>query len=137
VTENELQKIILQALEHDNNIFVWRNNTGCITQEHKGKKRVFKAGVVGSADIIGLIRQFNCTQCNRRRDGVFLAIEVKSSKGELRDTQEAWLEKIDSMNGITLIVRPDKDDPFRLKERIERAIYDPPCPVCEEKGKLK
>jgi len=71
---------------------LWRNSTGMATMG-AGKMRFGLA--VGSADLVGL----------RRRDGRFVAIEVKAEHGRTTPAQDAWLAQVRAANGIGAVVR--------------------------------
>lgn len=76
MNEQQLQNLILDYLLMKGH-FAWRNNTGAFSFESKGKKRYFRAGKKGSADILGV-----------SKDGKAIAIEVKSPKRKLEGSPE-------------------------------------------------
>ena len=59
-----------------------RINTAAVFSEYKGKKRMFRAGRPGMADLLVL----------SPRDGLFIPywIEVKTSKGKQSESQELF-----------------------------------------------
>jgi len=71
---------------------LWRNSTGMASMG-SGKLRFGLA--VGSADLVGL----------RRRDGRFVALEVKAATGRVSPAQEAWLARVRECGGIAGVVR--------------------------------
>ena len=129
--ESEFQKYILEAFEYDRNIKIWRNNTGATKIDDK---RFIRFGVPGAADIIGIVKHFRCKICNASQDGIFLAIEVKGTKGKTTDKQTEWLNEIEDYNGITIVLKPIESDPIGLRERIEQRIYSMKCPQCVSKS---
>jgi hypothetical protein len=83
-------------------IFAWRNNSGAI-QVRPGQFMRF--GIKGSADIIGVLP-----------DGRFLAVEVKSAKGQLSDEQKRFLETIAANGGLAIVARSIDDIETVLKQ---------------------
>jgi hypothetical protein len=91
LTEGEIVKVILQYLDAKG-VFCWRNNTGAIVAENAGKKRFFRYGLRGSADIIGILP-----------DGRFLAIECKTKKNKLSPAQDYFLKQIKANGGVAIL----------------------------------
>ena len=79
--ENTLKKAVLSFLE-SSRVFCWRNNTGAIISQYKGKSRFFKFGAVGSGDVFALHR------------GIFVSIELKAPGKHPTFDQEAWMERV-------------------------------------------
>lgn len=90
VSEKDVVKGILSYLEYIG-VYAWRNNTGAIVSSYEGKKRFFKYGLKGSADIIGILP-----------DGRFLAIECKANKNKLSVAQNQFLKNIKSNGGVAI-----------------------------------
>lgn len=85
--ENEVKNACLRWLK-DHDIYAWRNNTGMVwTGNHP-----IRFGLVGSADIIGLLP-----------DGRFLAVECKSKTGKQSDMQKRFQENIEQNNGVYVL----------------------------------
>ncbi len=78
------------ALSRSGMCTVWRSNTGvdCFRGVRYGLGK-------GGADLVGF----------RHRDGRFLGIEVKTSKGRLSPAQRAWLAHVTAHRGIAAVVR--------------------------------
>ena len=92
VSEILLQKQICEWLNY-NHCFVWRANSGLILLENKqGKRRAFRGGIKGCADIIGI-----------RSGGQFLAIEVKIGRNKPTADQIEFLERIREMGGEAFV----------------------------------
>ncbi len=89
--EKETQKTILQYLNLKGH-YCWRNNTGMIFSEYKGKKRMWYAGMKGSSDIIGIAK-----------DGKFIAIEVKSKKNKPSLYQQLFLAEVKKRGGYAIV----------------------------------
>lgn len=87
--------------------FAIRNNSGMLVIKDKDKTRAVKMGLKGSADIIA------CSPT-----GKFVAIECKASRGRLTKAQQEFLEKIQSLGGIALVIR-NVDDLIKFLERKE------------------
>lgn len=96
-TEKEIQKAILDYL-HLKGIFCWRNNSGVVFSEYKGRKRMIRYGLPGSSDILGIMK-----------DGRFLAIEVKRAKGKESKLQKEFLGNIINNGGVAIVARSIED----------------------------
>ena len=86
--EHRTQDLI--RLECQDIALLWRNNTGQDTVT-----RVRYGLCVGSADLIGL----------RRSDGRFVAAEVKSSTGRVRQEQARFLDAVKACGGLSGVAR--------------------------------
>lgn len=91
MTEKELQNLILEYLNHTGH-FAWRNNTGAIVSEYKGKKRFWRAGVPGSSDILGITK-----------DGKMIAIECKAEGNKPTAAQKQFLMQITDRGGYACV----------------------------------
>ena len=81
---------------------VWRNNTGAL-QDKTG--RLVRYGLCkGSSDIIGICQ-----------DGRFLAVEVKTSTGQVRPEQVVFLDAVTRMGGRAGVAR-SVEDALRILE---------------------
>lgn len=96
-SEKSIQKQCLDWLTLKG-IFHYRNNTGAVAAQYKGKQRFIRFGHPGISDIIGIAP-----------DGRFLAIEVKRADGKLTEAQEVFLEQVEKSGGIALVVRSLED----------------------------
>ena len=101
--ENKVVQACLRWLK-DRNIFAWRNNTGTAWIGD----RPIRYGLVGSADILGLLP-----------DGRFLAVECKSEKGRQSDTQKTFEENITTNKGVYVLAYSAAD----LEERLNGEDY--------------
>ena len=103
--ENQIQQEILYFLHLVPAVkFFWRNNTGAVKAQYKGKSRFIRFGEAGLSDILGILN-----------DGKFLAIEVKTAKGKLTEKQEDFLNTVIRANGVGFIARSVKDVMNNLK----------------------
>ena len=68
---------------------MWRQNTGTLRLEHKGKTRLFRAGSKGAADIIGMLPG----------SARFLACEMKVPGRKPTDDQVAYLTRVNELGG--------------------------------------
>ena|SRR3990167_6765979 len=98
VTEHELQKLILEYLNLKGH-FAWRNNTGAMVAEYKGKKRFWRAGLKGSSDILGIAK----------KDGKLIAIECKGKDGHPTREQKDFLYEIERRGGHACVAWDLKD----------------------------
>ncbi|WP_169720680.1 VRR-NUC domain-containing protein [Thermodesulfovibrio yellowstonii] len=84
--------------------FPIRNNSGMLVIKEKDRTRAVKMGMKGSADIIA------CSP-----EGKFVAIECKTSRGRLSKAQQEFLNKVQSIGGIALVIR-NIDDLIKFLE---------------------
>jgi hypothetical protein len=75
--EKDIQKSIIEYLSIKRHFF-WRNNSGAIVSEYKGKKRFMRFGETGSPDICLI------------KSGKFIGLEVKNEKGRQSPEQKQW-----------------------------------------------
>jgi hypothetical protein len=74
-------------------VFAWRNNSGAfVLGEGKGRRFV-RAGMKGSADILGVLP-----------GGRFLAVECKIGRNRPTTAQTAFLNTIRAAGGLALVV---------------------------------
>lgn len=107
-TESQITKAILEYLAYKD-IFAWKVNSGMFFFKDikTGKTRMFKAGLKGMSDIIGIIK-----------GGIFLAIEVKVPKGKLTPDQKSFLDKIKQCGGISFVAHNIEEVEQKLKNII-------------------
>lgn len=72
----------------------YRQNSGAIVSEYKGKKRFIRYGEPGASDTVLIIG-----------GGVFF-VECKDEIGKQSDEQKAWQAAIEAAGGRYLLVRP-------------------------------
>ena len=89
--EKDLQKLILDWLTAKR-IFNYRNNSGAMVSEYKGKKRFMRFGANGSPDIVCVI------------DGQYVGIEVKGEKGKQSDSQKVFQVLLENAGGKYVLV---------------------------------
>ena len=90
--EKDIQRQIIDWLNWKK-IFFYRNNSGAMISEYKGKKRFMRFGVTGSPDIVCVIK------------GQYVGIEVKNAVGRLTEGQEAFGKALEQAGGRYLVVR--------------------------------
>lgn len=98
--ENEVKNACLRWLK-DRDIYAWRNNTGMVWSGN----HPIRFGLVGSADIIGLLP-----------DGRFLAVECKSKTGKQSDVQKRFQENIEQNHGVYVLAYGVED----LEEALQK-----------------
>jgi hypothetical protein len=74
--------------------YAWRNNTGAIKAQYKGRDRYIQFSEVGAADVFCIYR------------GQFIAIECKTETGRQSDEQKAWQMQIERAGGTYVLCRP-------------------------------
>lgn len=88
--ESDVQKLILDWLAL-HKIFHWRNNTGAMFGEHKGKRWAVRFGRPGAPDIFLIIRNAYGAEIH--------AIEVKGPKGKQSEAQKKYQEDFEKAGG--------------------------------------
>lgn len=91
--EADIQKDVLQAL-HTLGHAAWRINTMGVPIHRKGEEGHFRpAPTKGIADVLGI----------RKRDGRFIAVEVKQPGKKPSDDQEIFLDQVRRKGGIAIV----------------------------------
>ncbi|ALW86886.1 hypothetical protein AUC43_18465 [Hymenobacter sedentarius] len=72
---------------------VWRQNTTGIYDAAKARWRVNPQSRRGVPDIIGF----------RNRDGLFIGVEVKAGRDQLRDDQRTFLNELRAAGGLAFV----------------------------------
>lgn len=77
--------------------FVWRNNSGVVKSDYTNKygqykKRMWRAGVKGGSDILGIAK-----------NGKMIAVECKIKGNKPTELQTQFLEEIKSRGGYAII----------------------------------
>ena len=88
--ESEIQKAILEWLAWKH-VFHWRNNSGAMLSEYKGKTRFMRFGKVGSPDIFAM------------KDGTCYGIEVKRPGGSQSEAQQEFQGEFEAAGGIYIL----------------------------------
>lgn len=107
LSEHQLQRLILDYLATQPGKY-WRINTGASVAEHNGKKRFFRFGSKGMADIIGIAPS-----------GQFVAIEVKVKPNKPTAEQQQFLETV-WYNGGLAVVAYSLEDVQKLFDNIKK-----------------
>lgn len=105
-TEHQIQALILEYLQRKH-LFCWRNNTGAVRLENKdGSMRMFRAGVSGLPDILGISHQ-----------GRLFAIEVKRPRtGRLTELQADMILKLREQNAVAFVATSLEDVQLNLRK---------------------
>jgi len=103
--EKAIETSILRYLNTLPGGFFWKNNQ---TGVWDPKRKVFRKSkniyaINGVADILGCYH------------GKFIAIEVKSEKGRLSDSQKRFIENIEKVGGIAFVARGAKEAAEKIK----------------------
>jgi hypothetical protein len=86
ILESQIQKQILDYLELKH-IFHYRQNTGAMKSEYKGKSYFMRFGAVGSSDIFCVIK------------GLHIGIEVKTPQGKQSESQKKYQKALEAAGG--------------------------------------
>ena len=89
--EADIQRTILDYLAL-RGIFHYRNNSGAMVSEYKGRKRFMRFGAAGSPDIVCVI------------GGRYVGIEVKRPGGKQSDDQKEFQARLEAAGGRYLVV---------------------------------
>lgn len=115
VKESHIQNQILQYLSFKG-IYCWRNNSVGVFDPIRKIYRKAKNGYLinGVSDILGIIPP----QISRSKAPIFIAIEVKSRKGKLSESQKIFIENINKNGGVGLVLRSIDEAIEELKKYI-------------------
>lgn len=99
-SEHQIQNYVL-SLFNANGFFLWRNNSALVhVQDRYGKSRMFRAGIKGGADIIGIAP-----------DGKFCAFEIKRKGKQPTLIQKEFIRTINVKGGYGRVIdSPDEAD---------------------------
>lgn len=93
VPESDVVRAVLDyAARHGG--YGYRQNSGAVVSEYKGKTRMIRYGERGASDTVLVIG-----------GGVFF-VECKDELGKQSDEQKAWQDQIEQAGGRYLLVRP-------------------------------
>ena len=110
-TEARIQSEILLRLGSRTDVCLWRNNVGVAVPLSGTAPQRY--GQPGSADLLGLVTV--------RGVAVFLAVEVKSARGKLRDEQARWLQAMALRGAICIVARSADEAALELAAGIREA----------------
>lgn len=106
--EKQIQNEILRAFGARSDMRLWRANAGVA----KRGKRVIRFGVVGQADLTGILP-----------DGRRLEVEVKSDAGRQSRAQRDYQAMIERFGGVYVLAR-SVDDVWRAIRQFLPAVQD-------------
>jgi len=92
--EKEIQREILDFMNRQHDLFAWRNDSVGIFSEGRFRKKT-GFSIKGTSDILGI----------HKPSGKLVAVEVKSEKGKASMEQKAFINKINAMNGLAIVVK--------------------------------
>ena len=92
--ESEIVQATLQALRAYG-IVCWRNQSGMVVGEHKGKPWVIRMGTTGVSDIVGF----------RKTDGRIVCVECKVPDRDPTPAQAAFLTSVTRADGLAFVAR--------------------------------
>lgn len=109
MTEKEIENQILEYLSVIPGHF-WKNqSTGLYDPtKRRFRKNNNKYHINGVSDILGILP-----------NGIFVAIEVKTPKGRLTDSQKTFLKEITLNGGIAFVARSVKDVVDQLNQFLQ------------------
>jgi hypothetical protein len=102
--ESDVQKLILDWLAAKG-IFAIRMNTGAVSASHNGKKRFFRFGMPGMADILA----FDALETKLRGLVLPTWIEVKGTNGQQSEQQKAFQQMVQRMGHVYILARSLED----------------------------
>ena len=106
IKEIDIQNSILAYLNAIG-IFCWRNNSVGVYDPTKNlfRKPTGKYQINGVSDILAISKQ-----------GRMMAIEVKSEKGRVSDSQKEFIDNINKRGGLAFVARSIEDVKIKFKE---------------------
>lgn len=103
--ESQIQSRILERLGMVKDGFFWRENSGVSTETDKyGKKRMWRAGIKGICDIVGVYK------------GKFVGIEVKAKGKKASLDQQIFMNRVRECGGVAFVCDDDKEVLRMLEE---------------------
>jgi hypothetical protein len=109
--EKEIQRAILDYLAA-RHILAFRQNTGAVASEYKGKKRFMRFGTPGMADVYCLVK-LPC-ECGRLCTTI-VYIEVKNEKGKQSELQRFFEQDVTREGAKYIVARSVEDVERSLK----------------------
>ena len=102
MSEHEIQQRIRLACGRGP-VRLWRNNSGALVDQ---QGRLVRFGLCkGSSDLIGL-RSLEITPALvGQRIAQFVALEIKTARGDVRPEQRAFLQLVEQLGGLAAICR--------------------------------
>ena len=97
--ERDVQKLIIDWLKL-HRVFHWRNNTGAMFGQYKGKSWAVRFGVPGAPDIFAMK-----PTCDPAYGAEIYAIEVKGEGGKQSDLQKQFQQDFERAGGEYLLAR--------------------------------
>ena len=101
--EKEVVNAVIHALNAAGN-YVWRNNSGVVKIKQAKGYRMWRAGITGSSDVLGIAW-----------DGKFIAVECKYGKNKPSEKQKQFLEAVENRGGYAIVAYSIEDLPEMLK----------------------
>lgn len=98
--------VVRDVLDYANRIgYGYRQNSGAIVSEYKGRKRFIRYGEPGASDTVLIIR------------GMTIFAECKDETGKQSDAQRDWQAAVEAAGGVYVVCRPSD-----WQERIDAAL---------------
>src|SRR3989344_5485347 len=91
LSEHAIQDQVFEYLAYSG-FMVWRNNTGMIKQDYKGKSRLVRFGKTGSGDLFAI------------KDGQFYSFEIKRPGNHPTEPQGRWMEDVRGHGGHAFVI---------------------------------
>ena len=96
-SEKGVQRAIIEYLTYKN-IFFYRQNSGAIQTQYKGRKGFYRfASMSGLPDIVAIVR------------GRYIGIECKGSSGSLSESQIKFMDASEHAGGKYILARSLED----------------------------
>lgn len=89
--ESDILRAVLDYLATAD-VVAWRNQSGMIFGEHKGKRWAVRMGMKGVSDIVGF----------RKSDGKIVCVECKRPGQRLTDAQQRFLRSVHQAGGVAI-----------------------------------
>lgn len=110
LTEKEIENQILEYLSYLPEVYAWKNQSvGVFDPVKNNFRKPSKYQLNGVSDIIGIVTQ-------GPNQGRMIALEVKSNRGVVSDSQKEFLNNMEKFGAIWGVVRSLDDTIELLKE---------------------
>lgn len=98
VPESDVLRAVLDFAARSGG-YGYRQNSGAIVSEYRGKKRFVRYGEPGCSDAVLILPRPG-------GGGVVIFVETKTETGKQSDEQKAWQQQVEAAGGRYVLARP-------------------------------
>lgn len=110
VTESDVLHAVMDYIQRIGG-YAYRQNSGAVVSEYKGKKRFIRYGEPGASDIVAVVPRTGSI------GAIALFIECKDETGKQSPAQRDWQTTMEIRGAIYIVCRPSN-----WQEQIDQAI---------------